>query len=211
MPADLPRRMFAGGTVTFHAPIVVGSRITRHTTVRSSDMKQGRSGRFLLRQNKTTAYAESGAPLLTEQQNIVYRPAATVGTSGAQPSAPASPVTPLERTPQGWTFRTDPTLLMRFSAATANAHRIHYDWPYATTIEGHPGLLVHGPLSAIVLAETLRLDRPDHPVQRITHRNLAPLFCGTSAAITTAADSSEVTLTVTAGATRITTMTAQLG
>lgn len=28
-----------------------------------------------------------------------------------------------------WDFATDPTLLMRFSAATANAHRIHCDWP----------------------------------------------------------------------------------
>ncbi|MGW3899471.1 FAS1-like dehydratase domain-containing protein [Micromonospora profundi] len=88
VPADLPRRMFAGGTVTFHAPIVVGSRITRHTTVRSSDMKQGRSGRFLLRQNKTTAYAESGAPLLTEQQNIVYRPAPPRQSARPAPSPP---------------------------------------------------------------------------------------------------------------------------
>lgn len=31
---------------------------------------------------------------------------------------------------------------MRFSAATANAHRIHYDHPYATAIEGYPGLAV---------------------------------------------------------------------
>ena len=50
----------------------------------------------------------------------------------------------------------DPTLLFRFSAVTANAHRIHYDQPYATGIEGYPDLVVHGPLTAILLAELAR-------------------------------------------------------
>ncbi len=39
----------------------------------------------------------------------------------------------------------DPVLLFRFSAITANAHRIHYDHAYATGVEGYPDLVVHGP------------------------------------------------------------------
>jgi hydroxyacyl-ACP dehydratase HTD2-like protein with hotdog domain len=35
--------------------------------------------------------------------------------------------------------------LFLFSAATNNPHRIHYDRDYAAT-EGHPDVLVHGPL-----------------------------------------------------------------
>jgi hydroxyacyl-ACP dehydratase HTD2-like protein with hotdog domain len=35
--------------------------------------------------------------------------------------------------------------LFLFSAATSNPHRIHYDRAYAET-EGHPDVLVHGPL-----------------------------------------------------------------
>ncbi len=35
--------------------------------------------------------------------------------------------------------------LFLFSAATNNPHRIHYDREYAAT-EGHPDVLVHGPL-----------------------------------------------------------------
>lgn len=35
--------------------------------------------------------------------------------------------------------------LFLFSAATNNPHRIHYDREYAA-IEGHPDVLVHGPL-----------------------------------------------------------------
>src|SRR5690606_12818971 len=66
---------------------------------------------------------------------------------------------------------------MRFSAATSNAHRIHYDWPYATRVEGYPGLVVHGPLMTLALAEVARLEGID-AIRRIEHRNLAPLFCG---------------------------------
>ncbi len=54
----------------------------------------------------------------------------------------------------------DPTLLFRFSALTYNAHRIHYDRQYATEVEGYSGLVVHGPLQAILLAE-LPAPRPD--------------------------------------------------
>lgn len=36
--------------------------------------------------------------------------------------------------------------LMLYNAALWNAHRIHYDQPYATNVEGYPGLVVAGPL-----------------------------------------------------------------
>ena len=62
--------------------------------------------------------------------------------------------------------------------------RIHYDWPYATRVEGYPGLVVHGPLMTLALAEVIRLGRPDTPPRSIVHRNRAPLFCGQPASIT---------------------------
>jgi len=33
-----------------------------------------------------------------------------------------------------------------YNAALWNAHRIHYDTPWATEVEGYPGLVVAGPL-----------------------------------------------------------------
>ena len=33
-----------------------------------------------------------------------------------------------------------------YNAVLWNAHRIHYDTPYATEVEGYPGLVVAGPL-----------------------------------------------------------------
>ena len=44
------------------------------------------------------------------------------------------------------------TQLFLFSAATNNPHRIHYDRDYAAT-EGHPDVLVHGPLQGAWLCQ----------------------------------------------------------
>lgn len=44
------------------------------------------------------------------------------------------------------------TQLFLFSAATNNPHRIHYDRDYAVT-EGHPDVLVHGPLQGAWLCQ----------------------------------------------------------
>lgn len=70
-------------------------------------------------------------------------------------------------------FEPDPVVLFRFSAMTNNAHRIHYDREYATQVEGYPGLVVHGPLLALLMLEPFRRDgaavgsfawRARHPV-----------------------------------------------
>ena len=181
-PIDLPRRMFAGGEVTFHGDLRVGTEVVRETEVVSVEEKSGRSGRLAIVTVVTRLLDTSQDDLIVEErQDLIYREAAPVPTSFPDPEAasalsPGGP--PLVAEDGGWRFVTDPTLLMRFSAATANPHRIHYDWPYATRVEGYPGLVVHGPLSTLVLAEALRLDHPDRPVRRLSHRNTAPLFCG---------------------------------
>ncbi|MGY0540239.1 FAS1-like dehydratase domain-containing protein [Nocardioides sp. YJ-D4] len=204
-PIDLPRRMFAGGEVTFHGDLRVGTSVVRESEVVSVDEKAGRSGRLAIVTVHTRLVDRGRDDLLVEErQDLIYRDAAPVPTSFPDPEpasaiAPAGP--PLVSEDDGWRFVTDPTLLMRFSAATANPHRIHYDWPYATRVEGYPGLVVHGPLSTLVLAEALRLAHPDRVVRRLQHRNTAPLFCGDPAHVAvdrpapdTAPDSVEVAL-----------------
>ena len=44
------------------------------------------------------------------------------------------------------------TQLFLYSAATHNPHRIHYDREYAA-VEGHPDVLVHGPLQGAWLSQ----------------------------------------------------------
>jgi 3-methylfumaryl-CoA hydratase len=73
------------------------------------------------------------------------------------------------------TVTPDPRLLVRVSALTFNAHRIHYDRPYATGEEGYPGLGVHGPLTAILLMELVR-HNAGRPATGFSFRGQAPLF-----------------------------------
>tara|TARA_A100001037_G_scaffold306812_1_gene355984 strand:+ start:7978 stop:8397 length:420 start_codon:yes stop_codon:yes gene_type:complete len=39
----------------------------------------------------------------------------------------------------------DHVQLFLYNAVLFNAHRIHYDLPYATEVEGYPGLVIAGP------------------------------------------------------------------
>ena len=43
-PVSLPRRMWAGGEITFHAPLVIDEMVTRTSRIDDVEAKQGRSG-----------------------------------------------------------------------------------------------------------------------------------------------------------------------
>lgn len=145
-PVDLPRRMFAGARLRFHAPLRVGDAVRREAEITDVTAKSGRSGSLLF---VTVDYRYLGPRglALEEVQDIVYRdhpsPGAPSGAAGRPEGAFA------------WrrTVTPDPILLFRYSALTFNAHRIHYDRAYAIDVEGYPGLVVHGPLIACHLAE----------------------------------------------------------
>ncbi len=48
---------------------------------------------------------------------------------------------------------TDTRQQFMYNAALWNAHRIHFDLPYATEVEGYPGLVIAGPLMGEWLAQ----------------------------------------------------------
>ncbi|MGW5385402.1 FAS1-like dehydratase domain-containing protein [Nocardia sp. NPDC003963] len=178
----LPRRMFGGGSLTFHAPIPVGGEVTVTSRASEPREREGRTGPLILVDLTVLVHDRTGALLLEEIRNIVYT-GARRESAGVEP-APVPLTTeligPARSTEEGGTrcdLRTDPLHLARFSALTANPHRIHLDWPYATGVEGYPGLVVHGPLMAVALAEAARR-AGTAPPRALRHRGLAPLFCG---------------------------------
>ncbi|TCO45369.1 FAS1-like dehydratase domain-containing protein [Actinocrispum wychmicini] len=146
-PAPGMRRMWAGGRVRTHGTLRCGEPATKRTQVLSVQEKQGRSGplTFVVVGHLIT---QRGQVVVDEQQDIVYRQR----HSGPPENTP-------QEVPAGkdeWSIDITPTLLFRFSALTYNAHRIHYDRDYARDIEGYPGLLTHGPLQALAMAEAAR-------------------------------------------------------
>lgn len=168
-PIPFPRRMFAGSRLQFHQPLRLGTPATRDGEIRNVVIKSGRSGSLAF---VTVGYrfTQAGVLCIDEEQDIVYR------EPGAPVAAPAV-LAPLAPDAGMWTRTVTPDarLLFRFSALTFNAHRIHYDRPYAESDEGYPGLVVHGPLTAMLLADLVRRNTP-RPIRTFTFRGLAPLF-----------------------------------
>ena len=175
-PVPLPRRMWAGGRLEWHLPIKVGNAIKRISTIESVTHKSGRTGDLLFVLVKHEVYNAQGL-CLTEEHDIVYRPA-------AQPGDPvAAPVPALGMAEQGsptgelWQrdVAPDDVLLFRYSALTFNGHRIHYDRKYVTEVEGYPGLIVHGPLIATLLVDLVRR-HTTRPIRSFEFKALRPTF-----------------------------------
>ena len=169
-PIPLPRRMWAGGRLTFHHALQVGDAITRTSRIASVDAKSGRSGAlaFVTVRHEVT---DARGLAITEEHDIVYREA-------PRADAPAAAALQAARTDEVFSRRIvpDPVLLFRFSALTFNGHRIHYDRSYVTEVEGYPGLIVHGPLIATLLMDLLRRQRPQARIQRFAFTAKSPLF-----------------------------------
>lgn len=145
-PVPLPRRMWAGGAIDFHAPLRIGEIVTRHSVIEDLTVKQGRTGTLCFVTVRHDIESNR-RPVLTERQDIVYRDAA---------SPPAKNVNVVEKAPLGERsvkVAVSAPFLFRYSALTFNSHRIHYDAPYTYDEEHYPGLVVHGPLQATMLCQ----------------------------------------------------------
>ena len=169
-PIGLPRRMWVGGRIRFLSPLLLGQEAVRRSTIVSVSSKTGRSGELVF----VTIRHAIGAPgeiAIEEEQDLVFRGPPPPGETPRSEPAPAPP---------DWAerLRADALMLFRFSALTYNGHRIHYDHPYATGVEGYPGLVVHGPLTALLLADAATRHREGSSGRLVgyQYRAVSPLF-----------------------------------
>ena len=196
------RRMFAGGRVSQHAPLRTGAEATRRTWQASSTLKQGRSGplHFVTVRSEIS---QGGQVVITEEQDLVYREAAPAPALAVTPAPAADPQPQPPAGTRDWPVEVNPVLLFRFSALTYNAHRIHYDRDYARA-EGYPGLLVHGPLQALLMAEQARREAELPARCDYSYRLVAPLFDGQGLIVSATADADAVRVTTRDAADRTT-------
>jgi 3-methylfumaryl-CoA hydratase len=170
-PIDLPRRMWGGSRILYLADLTVEACPTRRSRILKIENKTGKLGSlcFVTVQHVISA---NGQPCISEEQDIVYREAPSVGTAAATPKRH-------EAVPE-WTRRVEPdsTLLFRYSALTFNGHRIHYDQAYARADEGYPDLVVHGPLTATLLQQFAVELGQGRRLARFDFRAVTPLFVG---------------------------------
>jgi 3-methylfumaryl-CoA hydratase len=188
-PGPGRRRMWAGGRVRTSGPLRCGTPATKRTRLLAVTEKDGRSGHLTF-VTVGVQVLQDGAVVVDEEQDIVYRPVVyrpvvsrtvvsrpVVSRTVADAPEP-SQAAPLPQVPAGQREReveVSPVLLFRFSALTYNAHRIHYDRDYCRDVEGYPGLLTHGPLQALAMAEAARAAGRTGDVS-FAYRLVAPLF-----------------------------------
>ncbi|MBK3396117.1 MULTISPECIES: MaoC family dehydratase N-terminal domain-containing protein [Methylobacterium] len=174
-PVPLPRRMWAGGEIETLAPLRVGDRVVRRETVSDVAVKHGRTGTLCF-VTVRHEYETARGLAIRDRQDIVYREASRPGDA-----APTAKPVPAEDE-AAWSVEANSVLLFRYSAMTFNGHRFHYDHPYATQVEGYPGLVVHGPMQASLLLNlaALRLGRVP---ARFRYRGVAPMIAGSRFAV----------------------------
>jgi len=168
-PVALPRRMWAGGRLGFTAPLSLGAEATRTSTIADIALKAGRTGPLCF----VTVRHEIGTaagPALWEEHDIVYREGPRHGAPAPRPPQAGTDWTAYE------TVTPSEVMLFRYSALTFNGHRIHYDRDYAHDVEGHAGLVVHGPLIATLLADFAQRRSPGRTLRSFSFRAVSPLF-----------------------------------
>jgi len=186
----LPRRMWAGGRLAFHAPLLVGQVAQKRSVIAAIEPKTGRSGPLVF-VTLRHEYHQNETLCRVEEQDLVYR-----AESSGQPATSPPKMADVD---EDWSIdhAFDPTLLFRYSALTFNGHRIHYDRDYARDVEGYAGLVTHGPLLAHLLmdAATAKLGA----LKSFEFRGISPLMDFEVATLCGKADSAAQNLWIRAG------------
>jgi 3-methylfumaryl-CoA hydratase len=164
-PVPLQRRMSAGATIEFASALQLNRESIRTSVVRDVVHKPGRSGDLVIVELEHVI-AQDDVERLRERQTFIFRPE-------GPPTPAVIPQANVAKTGD-FTWQPNPVDLFRFSAATFNSHRIHYDLPYVTEIEGYPGLIVQGPYTAVKLFNRAA----SAAIKRFSFRATAPLFAG---------------------------------
>jgi len=189
-PIALPRRMWVASEVSFVAPLPIGAQVERVSNIASVTEKDGGSGRLAFVEVDHVTRAD-GVVAVRERPTIVYREAA-----GSGQVTEIAAETPPDLSGWTWHRRVVPgeVLLFRYSALTFNSHRIHYDLPYAAGVEGYPGLVVQGPLTASLLLDLCARELGPDALASFAFRARTPAFAGDALHLVGRRESNEITL-----------------
>lgn len=171
------RRMWAGGSV--HWPgadpsqssqhyLKVGDEATETTKVLSCEPKTiKKTGESMLVVGVEKEFRDGKGDLcVVDKRNWVFRAALDPSKQAKIPKKAAElSHQQIQDQNEGKVVRQyirDTVQLFRMSALTFNAHRIHYDLPWAQNVEGHRNAVVHGPLNMISMLDLWRDEAMAH-------------------------------------------------
>ncbi|KAK2810708.1 hypothetical protein FQN50_002751 [Emmonsiellopsis sp. PD_5] len=200
--APFTRRMWAGGEVRWPRGadgkpnlLRVGQEVRETTRMLSAEAKiVKKTGEEMVVVGVEKVFENENGVAVVDRRNWVFREALKLPSSSTNPppqvpnapplfSTTRPPTTPPTITTTGTshtrTLTQTAVTLFRFSALTFNAHKIHYSLPWAQAIEGHRGLVVHGPINLISILDLWRDVRGGGELvvpESITYRATSPLY-----------------------------------
>jgi 3-methylfumaryl-CoA hydratase len=186
-PVPLANRMWAGGRLAFLAPVPIGARVRKTSRVLAVDHKAGRAGDLVFVTVLHELAALSGELLIREEHDIVYKDASS------PPATPAGSAEPLPADTRCRPFAPTSTTLFRYSALTFNGHRIHYDQDYCRQVEGYANLVIHGPLTATMLAG-FAVETSGRRLREFSYRGRRPALLGDALTLTAIVDGDRASL-----------------
>lgn len=147
---DAPARLNGGNSCRWLAPVPVGARLERRSTVTAATRKDGRTGRLDI-YTVETVYRRPGGE---EVARLGYTPIRRY-PGETRPSGPSRPDEGRFEAPAGAvrSFEATPSArdLVRYAVATDDLYEAHYDERFARD-RGLPGVIVHGLLKMAWLA-----------------------------------------------------------
>lgn len=173
---EYPNKLFGGARFAFHHPLRIGDTIRKESEVMSFDLKEGRTGPFIVGLIEHRISNGEGVAVV-EQNDIIYRAAtgaAKPSSGGGQPKPTDAAGSKMEPV---WsrTITPDAVLMFRHSAVTFNSHRIHYDRAYVEE-KGYPGLLVQGTLIARLMLDMVAAEMPEFAIGAFSFRSGRPVY-----------------------------------
>ncbi|GFZ44365.1 hypothetical protein JCM24511_02087 [Saitozyma sp. JCM 24511] len=192
-PSPYLRRMWAGGSFQWNPEISlpIGAKVSELTRVPKVEFK---NNMIFVHQEKTVIPEGSKDWALREMRTHVFRTDANVrapekGGGGKYLNSRLFAFCSLrtEKPPSGlaipnpthsFTYTPSSPLLFRYSALTYNGHKIHYDRDWVKNVEGHPDLVVHGPLTSTVLTELAALiaQQRGKTLEKFEYRATSPMY-----------------------------------
>ena len=163
------KRMYAGGKLDFKKKIRFGEILEKRSFIDSIKKKIKKDKQILYFVRQKNIFQNEHSIFLEEDQNLVFmKKNYKSNTNHFLCKSNLQKIIFYKR------FNLNNIVLFRYSALTYNSHRIHYDVDYAKKQEGYKDILVHGPLLAMLVLNSLRENKLN--VKMFSFKILAPVF-----------------------------------
>ncbi|KAI0863782.1 hypothetical protein F4860DRAFT_50056 [Xylaria cubensis] len=187
--APFTRRMWAGGRMRWikDCPLRVGEEAEERTRLISAEPKISRDGNEMVLVRVEKEFWNDKGLAVADERSWIFRAGREESSENPQeiplPLVKGSSNVEDVKRQASITerhFCWSPVALFRFSALTFNGHKIHYDALWSRIEEGHPGIVVHGPLNLINMLDYWRdvIRKGNNEVGEVMYRATSPIYAG---------------------------------